>query len=299
MAYFAQQILNGVHVGAIYALLAFGYALAHGVLRRASFLHGALFAFSGQITVYATAFGWTSLFLIYPAALALGAFVTILLTLGVAWYTSSTILERVRHASPNMTIAVSLGLMIVLMEGVRLAAGNWSPWLAPFWNRVIILGGADFTITTTPIKLAITAISAATITLSAILLARTSAGRVWNATCQDEAAAMLMGVNVRKVFVLSMVFAGGLAAIAGILAAWHYGNMDFSTGLAFAVKVLFLTSLGGLSTPLAASLGGLAIGIFENLWDGWFPAMWRDAATYCLLAALLIASRRSRYSNYR
>ncbi|MEZ5801150.1 MAG: hypothetical protein R3D29_12685 [Nitratireductor sp.] len=72
MAYLAQQIVNGIHLGALYALLAFGYAIAHGVLRRASFIHGALFAFAGQVAVYSTAFGWNRLLLIYPAALTLG-----------------------------------------------------------------------------------------------------------------------------------------------------------------------------------------------------------------------------------
>ena len=293
MAYFAQQIVNGIHLGALYALLAFGYAIAHGVLRRASFIHGALFAFAGQVAVYSTAFGWNRLLLIYPAALTLGLLASLVLTGLAARFIASAILQPLRIATPNMTIAASLAVLLVLMEGTRLASGNWSPWLAPFLNTVIHIGGATFSVTTTPLKLIVTLAGLTAIAIGSAFLAYSRAGLVWRAVCQDERAAALVGIDARRVFVTSLTVAGLIAALAGVLAAWHYGNMDFGTGIAFSIKVLFLASLGGLSSPLAAAMGGMAIGILESIWDGWFPIIWRDAATYSILVALLVATRRS------
>ncbi|MCB1427940.1 MAG: branched-chain amino acid ABC transporter permease [Nitratireductor sp.] len=293
MAYFAQQIINGIHLGALYALLAFGYAIAHGVLHRASFLHGALFAFAGQTAVFFTAFGWNSLLLVYPAALALGALAALIYTAFIAHFLARHVIQPLRLASPNMTIAASLAVLIVLMEAVRLASGNWSPWLSPFLNKVIPVGGGGFVITTTTLKLAITLLVLVLVGLASLFLRRSRAGLVWRAVSQDEQASALMGIDAGRIFVLSLTASGLVAALAGVLAAWHYGNMDFATGISFAVKILFLTSLGGLSSPPTASIGGLAIGLFEALWDGWFPLVWRDAATYCILVALLVATRRS------
>jgi branched-chain amino acid transport system permease protein len=293
MGYFAQQIINGIHLGALYALLAFGYAIAHSVLKRASFAHGALFAFSGQLTILFTGLGWQVLWLVYPAALSLGLVAALAYTALAARVISRSVLQPIRYAAPNTTIAASLGVMIVLMETVRLASGSHMPWLSPFLNGVIVLGGSEFTVTTTPIKLAETLFAALVIVFGGWFLATTQAGRVWRAVSQDEIGAALVGVDGRRVFGASMLWAGLVAGMAGVLAAFHYGNIDFGTGISFAVKVLFVASLGGLSTPLMAAAGGLGVGVFETLWDGYFQAIWRDAATYAVLCALLVATRRS------
>lgn len=294
MGYLLQQLVNGVHLGALYALLAFAYAISHALLRRSSFVHGALFAFAGQVAVSFTGFGWNELLLVYPLALALGALAALAYGTAAAAWIGARVLEPVRSASPNMTIAVSLGVLIVLMEGVRIASGSVSPWLSPFLNEPLVLARLGFAVTTTPLKLMETATSFGLVVSGALYLARSRAGLLWRAAAQDERAAELMGVDTRRVFLVAMTVSGALASAAGVLAAFHYGNIDFGTGLSFAVKVLFLASLGGLSHPLGAACGGLAMGIFEALWDGYMPVVWRDAATYGALCALLIATRRER-----
>jgi branched-chain amino acid transport system permease protein len=294
MAYLAQQLVNGVHLGALYALLAFGYSLAHSVLKRASFAHGALFAYSGQLAILFAGLAWQTFWLVYPAALAVGCLTALAYTAGVSWLVASKVLAPMRNAAPNTVIAATLGVLLFLSELVRLASGNRIPWLAPFLNSVLVLGSSSgFTVTTTPIKLMSSALSAMMIMAGSATLSKSRAGLAWRAVSQDETAARLLGVDSQAVFLLTMVSAGLLAGVAGVLAAWHYGNIDFATGMAFAVKILFIASLGGLSSPAMAACGGLAIGIFEALWDGWFPSVWRDAATYSLLCALLVATRRS------
>lgn len=295
MGYFLQQCVNGVHLGALYALLAFGYAIGHSVLKRASFAHGALFAFAGQLAILFTGIGWQVLWLVYPAALTFGAVLALVYTAVTARFLARSVLAPLRIASPNTTIAASLGVMLVLMETVRIASQSHMPWLAPFLNSVWALDlGDGFTVTTTPVKMIETLICAGVVAGGGVFLRLSLAGRVWRAVSQDETASRLMGVDTAAVFSGSMLASGVVCGLAGVLAAFHYGTIDFGTGIAFAVKILMVASLGGLSSPVRAACGGLAIGLFEAMWDGYMPGIWRDVATYLALCALLVTFNRSR-----
>ncbi|MEZ5801149.1 MAG: hypothetical protein R3D29_12680 [Nitratireductor sp.] len=113
------------------------------------------------------------------------------------------------------------------MEGTRLASEDWSPWLAPFLNTVIPIGGAPFSVTTTPLKLIVTLAGLTAIAIGSAVLAYSRAGLVWRAVCQDERAAALVGIDARSVFVTSLTVAGLIAALAGVLAAWRIWQHGF------------------------------------------------------------------------
>ena len=120
MAYFLQQFLNGLHIGSIYALLAFGYALTYGILRRANLAHGAIFAFGGQVGILATVFAWNVLWLTLPAALGFGMLLAFAYAGLAAHVVSRTVLEPLRAGNPNTIVAATLAVAIVLMELGRL-----------------------------------------------------------------------------------------------------------------------------------------------------------------------------------
>ncbi len=118
MLYFLQQVLNGLHIGALYALLAFGYALTNGVLHRTNLAHGALFAFAGQIAILVAVFGWQVLWLTLPATRRLrrrGA-----VAYARCWpagLLARSVFAPLRAASsPNTIVAATLGVSLVLME---------------------------------------------------------------------------------------------------------------------------------------------------------------------------------------
>ena len=116
MAYFLQQLANAVPIAALYALLAFGYAIAFAVTRRADLTYGALFGFSGQIFLLFTDFAFNRLWLVLPASLALGALAALIYTAGTGIFLGRSVFRRVVTFSPNTVIVVSLGLAIVLIE---------------------------------------------------------------------------------------------------------------------------------------------------------------------------------------
>lgn len=289
MAYFLQQVLNGVHMGAIYALLAFGYAISHGVLRRSNLAHGAVFAFTGQATILLAAFGWNVLWLTLPASMVF-AIASGLAYAGLAGSVlARNVLRPLAGTSPNTIVAATLGAALVLGELARIAAETRDYWLPPmlaipvtFWVE-----GA-FSVTLTLIQLVNIGVILATIALAVIWLRRSNFGKALRAVSDDPLAAALCGVDPGRIFTLAIVASALAAGLAGILAAVHFGNISFDTGLFFGLKVLFIAAVGGYGAPLAAAAGAAAVGMCESLWTGYFPSDWRDAAVFLGLIALLV-----------
>lgn len=289
MAYFAQQILNGLHTGALYAVLAFGYAISNGLLRRANLAHGALFALGGQIAILAATYAWLVLWLILPLTIAFGAAAALLMTGFVAYVIGRSVTEPLAGQTPNTVIVATLGVAIFLGELGRFAFGNRDLWLAPLSTATITFWrSGGFVVTLTLVQAANICIAAALLAAATLFIKRSRFGRLWRAACDDPLAAAMCGVNSSRVFRVSAVLSGLLAATAGVLAAVHYGNISFETGLFFGLKVLFVAAFGYGRTPLAAAAGAFMIGIAEALWSGYFLSEWRDVAVFSALIAIFV-----------
>ncbi|PJI45862.1 MAG: branched-chain amino acid ABC transporter permease [Rhizobium sp.] len=293
MVYLLQQLANAVPIAALYAALAFGYALIFGMTRRPDITYGALFAFSGQIFLIFAQFAWDRLFLILPAALTLAAVASLLYTLGTAGGIARYVMRPLHRHSPNAVIVASLALLILLSESTRLAMDSREIWLSPFLNDRLVFfryGGAEVGLTV--IQLGNAAIMATLVTFGHLLLVRTRAGRVWRAVADDAGAAQLCGVNADAVFALSYLFAAFVATVCAILATSYYGTMDFSSGLLFGLKVVLIAAIGGHSVPLRSALGAALYGFAEMLWGSYLPLAWRDMALFSMLVLLAVMYRR-------
>ncbi|OCJ18233.1 branched-chain amino acid ABC transporter permease [Rhizobium sp. AC44/96] len=295
MAYLLQQLANAIPLAALYAALAFGYAVAFGVTKRADITYGAIFAFSGQILLLFTDFGYNRLWLILPAALALGVAASLLYSMGAGvWIGRSIMMPLVRQSS-NTVIVAALGITIVLMETARLASDTRSLWLSPFLNdRVVFWRSGGFEVVLTEIQLANTILMCAFVAIGALILKRTSWGRVWRAVTDDPLAAELCGTSADKVFLLAYAAAVLVASLCGILSTAYYGTMDFGAGLMFGLKVLMVAAVGGYSDPLKSAGGAAGLGLIETLWTAYGPFIWRDLVVFTLLVLLLVLSRRER-----
>ncbi|WP_105426753.1 branched-chain amino acid ABC transporter permease [Neorhizobium tomejilense] len=295
MAYLLQQLANAVPLAALYATLAFGYAIAFAVTKRADITYGAIFAFSGHLYLLFAHFGWNRLWLILPAALGLGAAAGIAGGIGAGVTIGQVVMRPLAKISPNAVIVASLGALMVLMEGARIAADTRELWLPPFLNDAVIFWHADgFPVTLTLIQLANVAVMLAIIGAGYLVLACTHWGRVWRAVSDDSLAAELSGTNSARVFVTAYAAAALYASICGVLATSHYGTMDFGAGLLFGLKVVLIAAAGGHSNPLRAAAGAAVIGFAETLWSGYGPIVWRDLVIVALLVMVLVMSRRER-----
>ncbi len=289
MLYFFQQMLNGLHSGALYALLAFGYVLTNGILHRTNLAYGALFAFCGQVMILTVAFGYQVLWLTLLAAVVVGVTTALLYAALISHVLSRSIFEPLAARTPNAIVVTTLGILLVLSEASRIAADTHDWWLPPMLAQPIVFAqDATFKATLTVIQLIDCAIVLAAIVLAAWGFARSSFGRRWRAVSDDPHAAALCGVDVRKVFRHAVLFGGFCAALAGIMAALYYGNVSFGSGLVYGLKILFVTAVGGYLSPPRAALGAAAFGMAESLWAGYFPIEWRDAWMYLFLVAALV-----------
>lgn len=289
MLYFFQQVLNGLHSGALYALLAFGYVLTNGILHRTNLAYGALFAFCGQTMILTAAFGYQVLWLTLFAAVALGIVAAFLYAALISHILSRGVFEPLAGRTPNAIVVTTLGILLLLSEASRIAADTHDLWLPPMLAQPIVFAqNAGFKATLTLIQLLDCAVVAAAIALATFAFARSSFGRRWRAVSDDPRAAAMCGVDVRAVFRQAVLAGGFCAALAGIMAGLYYGNISFGSGLVYGLKILFVTAVGGYLSPPRAALGAAAFGMAESLWAGYFPVEWRDAWMYLFLVAILV-----------
>ncbi|RLP26717.1 branched-chain amino acid ABC transporter permease [Mesorhizobium sp. YM1C-6-2] len=295
MLYFLQQLLNGLHSGALYALLAFGYVLTNGVLKRTNLAYGPIFAFAGQVLIIIAVFGWNVLWLTLPATVALGILLAFLYAALTASLLARSVYIPLALSSPNAIVVATLGVAIVLMELARIAADTRDLWLPPILAApVMFLPSGRFPVTLTVIQVIDCVLAVAVIVLAGSALSRSQFGRSWRAVSDDPAAAAMCGVDVRRVFQAAVVGGALLAALAGSMAALYYGNISFGSGMVYGLKVLFVTAAGSYRDPSRAAAGAACFGIAESLWTGYFPIEWRDAWMFAFLAALLVLTRTGR-----
>jgi branched-chain amino acid transport system permease protein len=289
MIYLFQQALNGLHSGALYALLAFGYALTNGTLKRTNLAYGGLFAFGGQTMILVAVFGWNVLWLTLPATVALGIAIALAYVALVSSLLAGRVLRPLAAASPNAIVTATLGVLIALTEFSRIAADTHDFWLPPMLAiPVVFARTGSFEATMTVIQLLNCALASVALILGGIALSRSNFGRAWRAVCDDPGAAALCGADTDKISHLAIVAGGLCAATAGIMAGLFYGNIGFGAGLIYGLKILFVTAVGGYLSPSRAALGAAAYGLVESLWAGYFPVEWREAWMLAMLAAMLV-----------
>lgn len=293
MVYTVQLLLNALPLAALYAALAFGYAIAFAITKRADITYGALFACSGHMFLLVSHLGWNTLFLTFTAALGLGAAVALVLVSCLGMLIGRKIVAPLARISPNALTVASLGLLLVLMEGARVASGTRELWLPPFWNASVVpLPGMPATLTVLQL---LNGVVLSLMVIGGALFLRTSCwGRHWRAVSQDPLAAELCGVDAARLSASAYGLAALFAALSGILATAYYGTMDFDAGLVFGLKVILIAAVGGHHHPLKAALGAAAVGVAETLWSGFGPLLWRDAAVLCALVALLVMRKPDR-----
>ena len=286
--YLSQILVNGLHNGMVYAVLAWSYVLVETVTHRPNLMHGVTFAFAGQVLVLVAVQSyvvlWMAMWSAVLTGIAASLCLTAILSATIAWSIFPPVLKR----NPNSMIVVSLGLAIAVTEATRIGADTRELWLPPMTVERIELAipagnpsiGA-FQFWSVPGFLA-------GLIVAEWILRFTSAGRIIRAVADDPFAAAILGIDAMRVVSRTIFASAMLAGMTGMAAVLHYGNMSFGSGMIFSLKVLFLASAGGFKQPLAAAIAAFGYALGESLWDGYMPLAWRDAMFFSILAAVLI-----------
>ncbi|RJP19385.1 MAG: branched-chain amino acid ABC transporter permease [Candidatus Abyssobacteria bacterium SURF_5] len=288
---FFQQLVNGLTLGGMYALVALGYTMVYGVIQLINFAHGEVFmlgAFLGLTILHLAArIGVGS------SAIALGlAFVGSMAITGFAGIAIERIAYRPLRHSPRITLLLSaVGMSIFLQNMVMLL---YSRDMQPFPRSVH--GGFDIAgVIIDNIQVLILAASLALMVGLDLLVQRTRLGQAMRAIAQDLEGSLMMGIDANQVIRLTFLIGSALAAAGGIMNGLYYGGIKFDMGFIIGIKAFAAAVLGGIGSLRGAMLGGLILGLSETLLVAALSSLgvpeafdYKDVIAFALLIAVLI-----------
>jgi len=284
---FTQQLINGLALGAVYALIALGYTMVYGILQLINFAHGEVYmlgAYLGIIVLGAlTYLGFTAY------SLPLSLLLTIIVSMAFcAAY--GAVIERVayrplRNASKLAPLISAVGMSIILQNFVMLAQGKEYKNLPP------MLPSEGFTIlgaNVSPVQIYILTASVLIMVGLHFFVARTRLGKAMRATSQDRVMAGLVGININQVISITFMIGSALAAVAGVMVTLYYGVVHFFMGYLAGIKAFTAAVLGGIGSIPGAMLGGFMLGLIENFGASYISSVYKDAFAFLVLIITLI-----------
>jgi branched-chain amino acid transport system permease protein len=274
---FMQQMVNGISLGSIYALIALGYTMVYGIIKLINFAHGDVYMIGAYIGFAATTYaqlGFLPALLISMAACAV-------LGMTIERIAYKPLRGSTRIAVLITAIGVSLFLEYVMMFFVGAEVRSYPVLLS---NKVFHLG--NVLINTQQIYIVVTAI--ALMILLQFIVHKTKTGKAMRAVSIDRDAAQLMGIKVDNTISITFAIGSAFAGAAGVLVGIYYNSIDPLMGIMPGLKAFIAAVFGGIGNIPGAMIGGMAIGIMETLVSGYGYSLYRDAVVFAFLILILI-----------
>ena len=286
-----QQLINGLTLGGVYALIAIGYTMVYGILGMLNFAHGEIYMIGGFT-------GWWVLHLlsrnnvpVMNAALVISLMIVIAMGVSaVAGLLSERFAYRPLRKAPRMNLLLSaLGVsiflqnMVLTFQGAKARVFHVSS-LIPESFRVFHIGHVVISFS----RILVIFITFSLMALLTLLVKKTKAGKAMRATAQDLEAATFMGIDVDRIIVLVFVIGSALGGAAGTLVGLLFTQVDYYVGFQAGLKGFTAAVLGGIGSIPGAMLGGLMLGLAESLAVTFFPTAYKDVASFLILIAILI-----------
>ncbi len=278
--YFAEQMVNGLILGSMYAIVAIGFTMIYGILRLINFAHGDI--------VMIGAFATLGLVI---ARLPFPIIILVVLLVGVFM---GIVIERVAfrpiRGAPQVTgFIASLAISILLQNtGILIFTAQPRNFFFPdYLQRIVNIGQ----ITVRVLDITIIVTSLVLMILMVILVRTTRIGMAMRATAENLNVARLMGIKIDRIIMLAFAIGSGLAAIAGMMWGGKYGQIDPLLGFVPGLKAFIAAVIGGVGSITGAMLGGYILGFAEILFVGLLPpsfSPYRDAFVFGLLIIILL-----------
>ena len=264
---FIQQIINGLVLGSMYALIALGYTMVYGVLNLINFAHGDVLMIGAMI-------GLWLLKLLNAVAPGLPGYVNLFLAMAgavpacilVNLFIERIAYRRLRNAPRLAPLITAIGVSILLQTFAMMIWGR-SPLPFPqlLSTETIKIGGALISQT----QLLLLVLAALSMGALVVLVEKTKMGRAMRATAENPRVAGLMGVDSNKVIVATFAIGAALAAVAGVMWGANYSSIQFAMGFIPGLKAFSAAVLGGIGNIYGAMIGGILLGIIESLGAGY------------------------------
>lgn len=277
MDQFIQQMVNGVSLGSIYALIALGYTMVYGIIKLINFAHGDVYMVGAYIGFAATTFAKLSFF----PALIISMFTSAILGM----FIEKVAYKPLRNSSKIAALITAIGVSLLLENLMTYFAGaeirSFPKLMASSQINIgnIVLNIQQVYIVITAIFLMV---------LLQFIVQKTKVGKAMRAVSADKDAAQLMGIKIDSTISFTFAIGSSLAGAAGVLVGIYYNSIDPLMGMLPGLKAFVAAVFGGIGSIPGAMIGGLSIGILETLVSGYGNSMYRDAAVFAFLIVILI-----------
>jgi branched-chain amino acid transport system permease protein len=272
-----QQLINGVSLGSIYALIALGYTMVYGIIKLINFAHGDIYMLGAYVGFFAT-------------AVLKMSFVPALITAMIGAALAGMLIERLayrplRNAPKIAVLITAIGVSLLLeYGGMLLVSPQPRTFPAVFEAQTYNIGG--FIINNQ--QIVILAVSVILMMVLTYVVNRTKVGKAMRACSFDTDAARLMGIDVNRVISFTFGIGSALAAAAGVLVGVYYNSIDPLMGIMPGLKAFVAAVLGGIGVIPGAMAGGIILGVVEALVSGFISSTFRDAAAFAILIIILL-----------
>ncbi|MEJ2803101.1 amino acid/amide ABC transporter membrane protein 1 (HAAT family) [Comamonas sp. BIGb0124] len=262
-----QQVINGLVLGSMYALVALGYTMVYGIINLINFAHGEVLMV-GALTAWSVIIGMQQAFPALPGwTILILAVVVACVVCATLNFTIEKLAYRPLRNSPRLApLITAIGMSILLQA---LAMIIWKPNYKPFPSLLPVepyfIGEAVITTT----QILILATTAVTLTVLLWVVNRTSLGRAMRATAENPRVAALMGVKPDTVISATFIIGAVLAAIAGVMWAANYGTVQHTMGFLPGLKAFTAAVFGGIGNLGGAVVGGMLLGLIEAIGSGY------------------------------
>jgi branched-chain amino acid transport system permease protein len=286
-----QQLINGLTLGGVYALIAIGYSMVYGILGMLNFAHGEVYMIGGFT-------GWWVLHLlsrnneiIMNAALVIALMIIVAMGVsGIVGMMSERFAYRPLRNAPRMNLLLSaLGVSIFLQnfvltyQGAKVRSFHVSA-LIPESIRLFHIGPAVFSF----MRILVIGVTFLLMVMLSVMIKRTKLGKAMRATSQDIEAAAFMGIDVDKIVVLVFLIGSALGGAAGVLVGLLFTQVDYYVGFQAGLKGFTAAVLGGIGNIYGAMLGGIILGLTESLAVTFLPSAYKDVIAFTILITVLI-----------
>ncbi len=283
MSTFLQQLVNGLSLGSIYALIALGYTMVYGILRLINFAHGDVYMVGADVGYYASSRfrGETPSY---------GRALGIMLLAMVVCAGLGIVIERfayrpVRRAAKMTSLITAIGVSLLLENGGQILFGadpKFFPSNAP--HREFNVGAVRLTSE----QLTVFVVSLILTLILLFFIQATKTGKAMRAVSFNLDASKLMGVSTDRIIAITFALGSAFAAAAGVLVAMAIPKIDPLMGILSGLKAFVAAVLGGIGNVPGALIGGLIIGIAEVFTVGYLSPTYRDAIAFAILIAILL-----------
>ncbi|WP_163310965.1 ABC transporter permease subunit [Klebsiella aerogenes] len=287
-AFFLQQLINGLTLGAVYGLIAIGYTMVYVIIGMINFAHGEVY----MVSAYLCAIGLALLayFGIHSFPLLIfGTLVFTIIVTGVyGWAIERIAYRPLRNSTRLAPLISAIGMSLILQNYVQLSQGPNQQGIPTLMHGVLRITVGDGVVQITWTKIFILLAAFVGMVVLSWIINHTQLGRVCRATQQDRRMAAILGINTDRVISLVFMIGAAMAGLAGVLVTMNYGTFDFYIGFIIGIKAFTAAVLGGIGSLPGAMLGGLLLGVAEAQFAGLVNSDYKDVFSFALLVAILI-----------